>query len=76
MRVQLLVTKTDFCLPNLEQEFEYLRINYDVEYIEDHPELVSAHKIRHSPNILVDGKLVFQRQPSELELKSYFDRLS
>lgn len=75
MRVQLLVTKTDFCLPNLLQEFKDLGINYDVEYVEEHPELVSAYKIRHSPNILVDGKLVYQRQPSVPELKSFFDKL-
>ncbi len=72
MRVQLLVTKTDFNLPNLENEFNDLGIKYEVEYVEEHPELISALNIRHSPNIIVDGKLVFQRQPSEGELKAYF----
>ncbi|MEH6578879.1 MAG: thioredoxin family protein [Amphritea sp.] len=75
MRVQLLVTKTDFNLPNIENEFKDLGIQYEVEYIEEHPELVSALNIRHSPNIIVDGKLAFQRQPSESELKAYFGAL-
>jgi len=72
MKVQLLVTKTDFNLANLEHEFQDLGINYDVEYVEEHPEMVSALNIRHSPNIIVNGELVFQRQPSESELKAYF----
>lgn len=76
MRVQLLVTKTDFNLPNIENELKDLDINYDVEYVEDHPELVSALNIRTSPNIIVDGKVIFQRQPTESELKAYFMKLA
>jgi len=72
MKVQLLVTKTDFNLPNIEHEFQDLGIEYVVEYIEEHPELVSALNIRHSPNIIIDGQVAFQRQPSESELKAYF----
>jgi len=72
MRVQLLVTKTDFNLPNLKREFKGIGISYEVEYIEENPELVASLNIRHSPNILVDGSLVFQRQPSESELKEFF----
>lgn len=73
MKVQLLVTKTDFSLPNLENEFKDLGISFEVEYIEEHPELVAAHNIRHSPNIIVDGQLAFRRQPSENELRAYFE---
>lgn len=72
MQVQLLVTKNDFNLPNLEKEFRDLDIRYQVDYVEDNPELVKTLQLRHSPNILVDGKLVFQRQPSEQELKAFF----
>jgi len=74
MKVQLLVTKTDFNLPNLKSEFKDIGIEYEVEFIEENPELVTALNIRHSPNILVDGELVFQRQPSEGELKEYFSK--
>ncbi|OUR71562.1 hypothetical protein A9Q78_09190 [Methylophaga sp. 41_12_T18] len=72
MKVKLLVTKTDFNLPNLEQELKDLDINYQVDFVEEQPELVSILKIRHSPNIIVDGKLAFQHVPTEGELKSYF----
>ncbi len=72
MAVQLLVTKTDFCIPNLICELKFVGIDYKIEYIEDHPELVSANHIRHSPNIFVDGELVFRSQPTTSELQAYF----
>lgn len=72
MKIQLLVTKTDFSVPNIEREFRHLGIGYQVEYIEDHPELVRRHNIRHSPNILIDGELAFRHHPTENELKAYF----
>lgn len=75
MRIQLLVTKTDFSVPNLEQELKDLGLSYEIAYLENHPELVGAYDIRHSPNIVVDGKLAFRRQPSEQELRQYFESL-
>ncbi|MDI3323420.1 thioredoxin family protein [Pontibacterium granulatum] len=75
MRVQLLVTRTDFSVPNLEQEFKDLGIHYEIAYLENHPEMVKTYNIRHSPNIVVDGKLAFRHQPSEQELRQYFDGL-
>ncbi len=72
MQVQLLVTKTDFCIPNLKREFDHISVDYEVAFIEDHPELISTHHIRHSPNIFVDGDLAFRRQPAPLELKDFF----
>ena len=76
MEVQLLVTKTDFCVANLESEFQNIGVEYHIAYIENHPELVKSLHIRHSPNILVDGKLVFRHQPTPAELTSYFASLS
>ncbi|WP_341502370.1 hypothetical protein [Gallaecimonas sp. GXIMD4217] len=75
MQIQLLVTKNDFSLPNLKKEMADLGLSYEILYIEEHPELVRAHKVRHSPNVLVDGKLAFRRQPSEGELRHYLQGL-
>ena len=72
MKLQLLVTKTDFCLPNLERELIHLGFEYDVLFIEDHPDMVANHKIRHSPNILINGDIAFRHQPTETELRNYF----
>ena len=73
MKVQLLVTRDDACLTNLEHEFRDLGISYQVDYLEEHPELISTLQIRHSPNILVDGVVAFRRQPTQGELKNYFN---
>ncbi|NRB37942.1 MAG: hypothetical protein HRU20_05665 [Pseudomonadales bacterium] len=72
MDVQLLVTKTDFCISNLESQFKNIGVPYHLDYIEDHPELVSSHHIRHSPNILIEGKLIFRHRPTPEELKGLF----
>lgn len=75
MDVKLVVTKTDFCTPNLEFEMQNIGVNYNVEYIENHPELVSNYSIRHSPSIFVDGSLAFRYQPTQGELSRYFSAL-
>ncbi len=72
MHVQLLVTHTDSCLPNIKRELDDAGINYCVEYIEENPELVEFHHIRHSPNILINGSLIFRDRPSKGELQTFF----
>ncbi len=76
MQIQLLVTKNDFSLSNLRQEMAALGLSYEVLYIEEHPGLVEAHQVRHSPNVLVNGQLAFRRQPSEGELRHYIEGLA
>ena len=72
MDVTLLVTKSDFSTSNLEAELKNLGIEFKVQYIENHPELVSTYQIRHSPNIFVNGNLIFRTQPTPEQLKAYF----
>ena len=74
MDVQLLVTHTDFCLPNLKRNLDEVGINYSVEYIEENPDIVASNHIRHSPNIIVNGSLIFREQPTIAELRIYFLR--
>ncbi|WP_371189305.1 hypothetical protein [Thalassotalea maritima] len=72
MDVQLLVTKTDFSIANLKNEMQCVGVDCRIDYIEQHPELVSQYNLKHSPNILVDGQLVFRYQPTINQLKEYF----
>ena len=72
MKVQLLVTHTDYCLPNLEGELRNMGITYHIDYIEDNAKLVDDNNIRHSPTIFVDDKLVFRYQPTPMELQAFF----
>lgn len=76
MNVQIFVTRTDFCLPNLINQMHDLDVDFQVAYLEDHPNVVDSFNIRHSPNVFVDGLLAFRHQPTEQELRSLFpDRL-
>ena len=72
MHVQVLVTHKDCCLPNLQRDLEAVGIDYCVDYIEDNPDLVESNHIRHSPNILINGSLIFTEQPSISELRTFF----
>jgi glutaredoxin len=70
MAVQIVATRDDHICPNLERELQALGVSYELLYVEEHPELVEQYKIRHSPNVIVDGELVFRKQPTEDELRS------
>ncbi len=72
MNVKIIATRGCKHCQNIEREFLDLRIEYEVLYVEEHPEVVARHGIRHSPNIMVDGEVVFRRQPSEGELRVFF----
>ena len=75
MNITLLVTRTDYCLPNLECECQNLGLDYHIEYIEDCPEIIARYQIRHSPNIFINGTLAFREQPSPQQLRNYLDNL-
>lgn len=73
MDVMILATKTCTHRPNLEKELQHLRVSFHVSFVEDHPDLVEQFAIRHSPNLIVDGEVVFRRQPTEAELRALFN---
>jgi len=70
MDIKLVVTKTCSHSDNVKRELEDLGLNYELCYVEDNPGLVKEHKIRHSPNIMVDNEIVCRGQVSEGELRS------
>ena len=72
MDVIILATKACSHRPNLEKELESLHVSYRVCFVEDCADLVERLSIRHSPNLIVDDKVVFRNQPTELELREYF----
>ena len=72
MDILLLATKSCSHSVNFSRELKNLGIKHEVLYCEDKSDLVKKYDIRHSPNLVVDGKVVFRKQPSEIELKEYF----
>lgn len=73
MDVMIIATKACAHRKNLEKELEHLRIPYRTCFAEDCADLVQKFGIQHSPNLVVNDKVVFRRQPTEVELCVYFD---
>ncbi len=74
MDVTIIATKSCIHRPNLEKALQNLNIPYALVYVEDQPELAAKLGIRHSPNLVVDGEVVFRHQPSDGELRQYIKR--
>ena len=77
MDVIILVTQNCNHRPILERALKKLSIPYQVVYFEDNLDLVEKYQLHHSPNLIVDGKVVFQAQPgqslpSQTQLKQIF----
>jgi hypothetical protein len=72
MKVQIIATRDCRHRPNLERELGELDIAYELIFVEDRPELAQRLDIRHSPNLIVDDRVVFRGQPSEADLRDYF----
>lgn len=73
MNVMILATKTCPHRQSLEGELKHLQIPYHVYFAEDHADLVEQFAIQHSPSLIVDGDVVFRGQPTEAELRAFFD---
>ena len=63
MDVQIIATKSCCHCPVLENELKSLGVSYTVRYAEDHPELLEKYHIHSTPNLVVDGQVVFQGKP-------------
>lgn len=74
MLVKIIATRQCRHRPNLERELVDIGVEYELVFVEDHPEVQTQYGIRHSPNIVVDDQVVFRGQPTEGELKAFFGR--
>ena len=73
MNVMILATKDCSHCKNFSRELDDLGVAHQVHYCDEEPELVVRYGIRHSPNLIVDDEVVFRRQPTEHELREYFN---
>lgn len=69
MEIQLVCTRGCSHRLNLERELRELGVPYQLIFVEDQPDLAARLGIRHSPNIVIDGVLVYSGQPDEVELR-------
>ncbi len=75
MEVILFVTRSCYHRSLIEAELKARHIDYEIRYVEDNPELVAQHGIKHSPNLIVDDELIYRGMPELPELKRFLDEL-
>ena len=73
MEVMIIATNGCSHCKNLSRELDDIGIGHKLAYAEDEVELCEKLAIRHSPNLVVDGEVIFRRQPTEQELREYFN---
>ncbi|WP_018079096.1 glutaredoxin family protein [Thiobacillus denitrificans] len=72
MNVKIIATKGCSHCTGLQHELKDMGIPFEVLLVEEHPDVIKRHDIRHSPNILVNDEVVFRGQPTPLELREFF----
>ena len=73
MKIIIAATKTCTHRPKLEEQLQNAGLQYEVLYFEDHPELIEVYKLKTSPMLIVDDKLVSVGMPEHskiIELKN------
>lgn len=63
MQVQIIATKDCNHRPILERELQNTDTEYDLLFVEDHPDMADQYSIRNSPNLLINGEVVFRAKP-------------
>ena len=74
MDVIIAVTRSCGHCSIIKRELDEMDIPYRVHYLEEHPEWVQKFSLRGSPNLIVDGELIFRKMPEITELKDFFHR--
>jgi glutaredoxin len=74
MKITIAATKTCTHRPKLEEQLQDAGLQYELLYFEDHPELIETYKLKTSPLLIVDDKVVSVGMPehsiiTELENK-------
>jgi|AntRauTorcE11897_2_1112592.scaffolds.fasta_scaffold15245_3 glutaredoxin len=77
MKVLILATKDCHHRPQVEEQLRKRDISYHIKYVDEHPDLVQKFKTYSSPNIIINGEVVFranheQSLPTKEELKAIF----
>ena len=69
MEVQIIATHECRHRLDLERELLELGIPFALVFAEDNEDLVRRYQIRHSPNLVIDGVVVFRGLPTEGQLR-------
>ena len=76
MNIKILATKTCSHRPNLEKQLRDAGLKYELQYFEDHPELIEAYNLKTSPLLIVDDKVVSVGMPEHSQIIELKNKLS
>jgi len=74
--IMIIATKGCSHCQNFSRELDDIGIEHRLTYAEEEPELCQSLAIRHSPNLIVDGEVIFRRQANEAELREFFKKIN
>lgn len=60
MNVLIIATRDCKRRPLLEKQLDELNISYELQLIEENPEIAERHDISGSPNLIVDDTVLFK----------------
>jgi len=73
MKIIIAATKKCTHRPKLEEQLQEAGLKYELQYFEDHRELIETYKLKTSPLLIVDDKLISVGMPEHsqiIELKN------
>ena len=68
MNIKIAATKTCTHRPKLEEQLQDAGLQYELLYFEDHPELIETYKLKSSPLLIVDDKVVSVGMPEHSQI--------
>ena len=75
MEILIFVTRSCHHCSLIEAELKARDLYYEIRYVEDNPELAAQYGVKQSPNLIVNGELIYRGMPELSELKRFLDEL-
>ncbi len=75
MEIIIAATKTCNHRPILEQQLQSSGLPYKVMYFEEHPQLIEKYKLKTSPILIVNGKVVSVGMPGQSKITELKEQL-
>ena len=76
MKIKIAATKTCTHRPKLEEQLQDAGLTYELQYFEDHPELIETYKLKTSPLLIVDDKVVSAGMPEHSQIIELRNKIS
>ena len=76
MKIIIAATKSCTHRPKLEEQLQDAGLKYELQYFEDHPELIEAYKLKTSPLLIVDDKVVSAGMPEHSQIIELRNKIS